>query len=158
DPLGLEGGERGVLQLPEGPLVRIGDERNRFRCENAVRRSGVRRYGRVDLVVWDEQPIGHQRVVQAAREEQVVLLREDEVHLAVQRSVPLEDEAARVPERAPERVGHSGWSVWGGAAPRRFRPVRKPTMRFQKTFTATPAPRMAATIPCQTRLADEGSI
>ena len=80
-------------------------------------RTRQRRRGEVGVLMLDQQPVSHQRRVQATLQERPPVVGANLLHLAVQCPVAPEDVAARVAERRrvdrrlAQRRGSSGPSV-----------------------------------------------
>ncbi len=103
----VERQQRGILQLAEAPLVRVGDEGHSPRPQHGER---VRRGGEAWIggLVGNEQPVARELVVEARGEEGLEFLAETVVDLAIERAFARVDEAARVAERAVDECPAHG--------------------------------------------------
>ena len=110
--LDVEGQERRRLELPEGPLVGIRDERQRLGADDG---HGPRRVGG-DLersgLVRDQQAGRLEAGEEPGALERRPLLGRDAVDLPIQDAVAAEDEAARVAPGTRIRLGLGGGHSW----------------------------------------------
>jgi hypothetical protein len=93
--LDVERQEGRVLELPERPLIRIGDELDWVGADDRLRGRGGR-LGEVDGLVTDETTGGDQPLGEAAGDESVPLVDRRRADLAVQDAVAAVDESAGV--------------------------------------------------------------
>ena len=101
EPLDRQRRQGRALQLTEGPLERVRDERNRLRREDAVAPLAV---GRVlNLVVADEQSALGERPVEAGVDQLVVVGGVAQVDLAQEPPLPAKHVARRIAERPANR-------------------------------------------------------
>ena len=113
--LGAKREERRVLELGEGPLVRVGDEPDLLRRNDRQRvvRLGREVQGRV--LVADEDPLVHEDAGETGLVERRPVVSEGSIDLPIQPATRAEDEATRIPVRARVAFDHTG--MVGAACP-----------------------------------------
>jgi hypothetical protein len=97
--LDVEGQQRRIVKLTEGPLVGIADELERLGSDDAIRAIPMRELDRRWLIVEDQAP-RLQRRSQGARFEGLPLRGEALLDLAIGPTLVPEDESARVAKRS----------------------------------------------------------
>ena len=102
--LDLERGQRSALELPEAPLVGIGDEGDAFRLKHL---EGQSRIGRslLQLTVRNKQAPADKLLVQPRGAEQGVVLAIGLIDLPQELAFPLEQESGAIAERSRQPPG-----------------------------------------------------
>ena len=99
--LDRHGSQGGIFELAEAPLVGVGDELDPLRADHPV---GQLRLGGSDVgvLVGDEQASVDQALVQAALVQGFEMRAVGLVDLAIEDTLPLEQEAGRITKRGPQ--------------------------------------------------------